>query len=204
MLLGILHYLIERATQATVRLVAQTVEAGVVLSITVEPPEIIQTVKQAEVGDRLLGLEEMAALTGAHISPMHAGQSIVGFDVHLPTAERTLLVVDDNEDVLRLFQSFLSPHGYRVVTAQTAPDALEKASQFRPYAITLDLMMPGQDGWELLQILLNQPDTCHIPIIVCTVLKQKDLALSLGATGFLEKPVTEQALLSAIEALEKT
>ena len=204
MLLGILCYLIERATQATVRLVAQTVEAGVILSITVEPPEATRVVQQAEVGDELAGFEEMAALTGAHISPMHAGQSIVGFDLQLPTAERTVLVVDDNEDVLRLYQSFLSPHGYRVITAQTSSDALEKASQFRPYAITLDLMMPEQDGWELIQILLNQPDTCHIPIIVCTVLKQKELALSLGAIGFLEKPVTEQALLSAIEALEGT
>ena len=143
-------------------------------------------------------------VAGAHVLPVHAGQSIVGFDVQLPTVERTVLVVDDNEDVLELFRSYLIPHRYRVVTARTAQDALDKACQFQPYAITLDLMMPERDGWDLLQILLNQPDTCHIPIIVCSVLKQKELALSLGATAFLEKPITEQALLSALEALEET
>lgn len=203
MLLGILGYLIERAEGATVRLVAQAEEAEVVLSLKVEPPEAVQAAEQAEVEERLSAFEEIATLTGAHILPMYLGQSIVGFDVQLPTAERTVLVVDDNEDVLELFRSYLSPHQYRVITAQTAEDALEKAHQFQPRTITLDLMMSDQDGWDLLQVLLNQPDTCHIPIIVCTVLKQKELALSLGAAAFLEKPITEQVLLSALEALEE-
>ncbi len=146
----------------------------------------------------------MATLSGAHILPVRAGQSIVGFDVQLPAGpERTVLVVDDNEDVLELFRRYLSPHHYHVVTAQTAEDALALARRLQPYAITLDLMLPDQDGWDMLQVLLNQPDTGHIPIIVCTVLKQKELALSLGATAFLEKPVSESALLSALEALEE-
>jgi CheY-like chemotaxis protein len=56
----------------------------------------------------------------------------------------------------------------------------------------------------VLQHLLNQPDTRHIPIIVCSVIKQKDLALMLGATAFLEKPVSEQALLAVLDSLEIT
>ena len=127
------------------------------------------------------------------------------FEIRLPTnAHRTVLVVDDNEDVLELFQRYLSPHQYRVVTAQTAEKALGLAVRLRPDTITLDLMMPEQDGWDLLQALLNRADTCHIPIIVCSVLKQKELALSLGATAFLKKPVTEQELLSTLRALEET
>ena len=62
--------------------------------------------------------------------------------------------------------------------------------------------MPRQDGWDVLQVLLNQPETRHIPILVCSVLRQKELALSMGATAFLEKPVTEQVLLAALAALE--
>jgi CheY-like chemotaxis protein len=65
-------------------------------------------------------------------------------------------------------------------------------------------MIPDRDGWDLLQVLLNQPDTQHIPIIICSVLKQKELALSLGATAFLEKPISEQSLLSVLTALEET
>ena len=114
------------------------------------------------------------------------------------------MVVDDNEDILELFRGYLSPHHYRVVTAQTGQDALSLARRLRPYAITLDLMMPDQDGWDLLQALLNQPDTQHIPIIICSVLTQKELALSLGATAFLEKPISEDTLLLALEALEET
>jgi CheY-like chemotaxis protein len=112
-------------------------------------------------------------------------------------------VVDDNEDVLELFRSYLSPHRYRVVTVRSARQALDLAREVQPYAITLDLMMPGQDGWDVLQTLLSQPDTRHIPVIVCTVLRQKELALSLGAAAFLAKPTTEAALLAALESLEE-
>jgi CheY-like chemotaxis protein len=98
----------------------------------------------------------------------------------------------------------LGLHPYRVVTAQTGHEAIDLARQLHPDVITLDLMMPDQDGWDLLQVLLNQVDTQGIPIIVCSVLRQKDLALSLGATAFLEKPVTQQALLSALKVVEKT
>lgn len=203
-LLGILGYLIECAEQSTLRLAAHFEESAVCLSLTVEPPKAVQPMGQAEFQERLSAFEEMATLSGAHILPVRAGQSIVGFDVQLPAGpERTVLVVDDNEDVLELFRRYLSPHHYHVVTAQTAEDALALARRLQPYAITLDLMLPDQDGWDMLQVLLNQPDTGHIPIIVCTVLKQKELALSLGATAFLEKPVSESALLSALEALEE-
>ena len=112
-----------------------------------------------------------------------------------------MLVVDDNDDVLELFRRYLVPHGYHVLTARSVPEALELAERIHPYAITVDLMLPGQDGWDLLQILLNRSDTRQIPIIVCSVLKQKELALSLGATAFLEKPVTEEMLLSSLSAL---
>jgi CheY-like chemotaxis protein len=151
----------------------------------------------------------MASLSDCHILPVYYHQTedgadqIVGFEVHVPTASRTVLVIDDNQDVLELFRGYLGTQGYRVATAQTAQDALDKARRLQPYAITLDLMMPGQDGWSVLQSLLAHPDTCDIPIIVCSVLKQQELALMLGASGYLEKPITERELLAALETLEK-
>jgi CheY-like chemotaxis protein len=124
-----------------------------------------------------------------------------GFDLVLPVSDRIVLVVDDNEDVLALFQRCLKPYDFRVVTANNADRALDLATRLQPYAMTVDLMMPDGDGWDLIQTLLNQPQTQSIPIIVCSVLNQKELALSLGATAFLDKPVTEQALLAALQAL---
>ena len=63
-------------------------------------------------------------------------------------------------------------------------------------------MMPDQDGWDVLQILSTQPNTSHIPVIVCSVLRQEDLALSLGASAFLLKPITRHDLLSRLEELQ--
>jgi CheY-like chemotaxis protein len=131
-----------------------------------------------------------------------AGQ-IVGFHVHLPIAQPTVLVVDDNEDVLELMGRYLTSLHYRFATASTAEEAFDQARCLQPYAITLDLMMPDRDGWALLQILLNDPETRHIPLIVCSVLRQKGLALSLGATAFLQKPVSQQALLAVLALLQK-
>lgn len=201
LLLGLLDFLIEHAEEATIRLTAQAEESAVCLQVSVFPPQAIRPAPAPHVQQHLAALEEMAQLSGARLTLIHSDQAISGFRVHLPTAERTILVVDDNVDVLDLFRGYLSAHHFRVATAQTVPEALDLASRLQPYAITLDLMMPDQDGWDLLQMLLNRADTRHIPVIVCSVLKQKELALSLGATAFLEKPVTEHALISALDAL---
>lgn len=201
-LLAMLGYLIEQAEGASIELRATLEESALRLTVALDPPP---AGRPADADDqaRLEALEEMAALGNARLVARRSGDTIAGFDLVLATAPRpTILVVDDNEDVLALFHRFLSLHQYSVVTAQTAQEALTLARRLRPYAMTLDLMMPGQDGWDVLQHLLNQPDTRDIPIIVCSILKQKELALSLGATAFLEKPVTEQALLSVLAALE--
>jgi CheY-like chemotaxis protein len=86
-----------------------------------------------------------------------------------------------------------------VLFARDAQQAIAHMQNTRPYAIVLDLMMPQMDGWDLLQRFLTQPDTQTVPIIICSVLKQKDLALSLGATAFIEKPISEMLLLSTLD-----
>ena len=203
-LLGMVGFLVENAHEALIRLSAQAGESAVRLFIRVEPLSAIQIGEQIDVQRRIAALKEMAEATGVSILTVRADDSVVGFDVRLPTAGRVVLVVDDNEDVLELYQRYLLPHHYDVVVARTGEEALKKARQLQPDAITLDLMMPDQDGWDVLQALLHQPDTQHIPIVVCSVLKQqKELALSLGASAFLKKPVNEQALLSALEAVEE-
>ena len=109
--------------------------------------------------------------------------------------------MDDNEDVLELIRRYLGAHGYRVIGAGSAQDALEKALRSRPDAIAVDLMMPKQDGWDLLQSLRNQPALTGVPIIVCSVLNQRELALSLGASAYLQKPITEESLVATLRSL---
>lgn len=117
----------------------------------------------------------------------------------LPTSERkTLLVIDDNADIIALFQRYLGGHDVRVVGAMDGEQALRLAVELQPQAITLDVMMPTQDGWEILHQLKNTPLVCHIPVIVCSVLHEPELAFSMGASDYITKPVQQVDLLEAL------
>jgi CheY-like chemotaxis protein len=129
----------------------------------------------------------------------HNGAGVDGLSLTLPITESyTVLVADDNEDTLALYQRFLSHKQYHVVVTSDATATLSLALKNKPDFIILDLMMPDRDGWDLLQALSNQPETQAIPVIICSVLKQQQLANSLGAAAFLEKPFTEQSLLATL------
>jgi CheY-like chemotaxis protein len=110
-----------------------------------------------------------------------------------------VLVIDDSVDSLRLLQRYVSDTRYYVVGVQDPGQALSLAEKVSPQIIVLDVMMPQVDGWEMLARLRQHPLTQHIPIVVCTILAEEELALSLGADGFLHKPVTRQAYLEALD-----
>jgi len=112
-----------------------------------------------------------------------------------------VLVVEDNEALIHVFQRYLSGHPYTVVGAANGAEALRLARDLRPCAITLDVMIPHQDGWEILQALKNEPATSAIPVIVCSVLDDPELARMLGAAAYLRKPVTQADLLGALARL---
>jgi CheY-like chemotaxis protein len=110
-----------------------------------------------------------------------------------------VLAIDDNAYALQLLQRYASSTRYHLVGARDPEQALSLAQKLNPRAIVLDVMMPGTDGWELLALLRQHPLTCHIPVVVCTILTQEDLAYSLGASDFVRKPVTRQAFLAALD-----
>lgn len=110
----------------------------------------------------------------------------------------TLLVVDDNQGLIDLFTRYLAGHGWQVVGANSCAEARRLLSELRPSAIALDVMMPEEDGWEMLLSLKRSPATRQVPVIVCSVLRQPQLAQSLGAAAYLPKPVTQQALLEVL------
>jgi len=130
----------------------------------------------------------------------HAEEACLRFA--LPTNEpRTLLAIDDNEGLIRLLRRYLAEHNVQVIEATNGSDALRLARELQPDAITLDVMMPSQDGWEVLQHLKSEPSTQHIPIIICSVLDDPELAFSLGATAYLKKPVSQADLVEALGSL---
>lgn len=112
---------------------------------------------------------------------------------------RRVLIVDDNADTSVLFARYVEARGHRVLVARTGEEALQIAKQEQPDAIILDVMLPSSDGYETLQALRSDPAIAQVPVVVCTVLKQRDLALALGATDFLTKPVTQGDLLAALD-----
>ena len=110
-----------------------------------------------------------------------------------------VLVIDDNADTLQLLQRYTSGTRYRLVGTRDPGQALSLAEKLSPQIIVLDLMMPQVDGWKVLGRLRQYPLTAHVPIVVCTILAHKELALSLGASAFIRKPVTRQAFLAALD-----
>jgi CheY-like chemotaxis protein len=111
----------------------------------------------------------------------------------------TVLMIDDNADTRQLFQRYLSGTRYHFIGVGDYQQGLHLAFHKRPTVIVLDVMMPIMDGWTVLGQLRAHPDTASIPVIVCTILAQGELAYALGAAEFIRKPVSRDALLTALD-----
>ena len=108
-----------------------------------------------------------------------------------------VLIVDDESSSRELLASYLEPE-YRVAMAASGAEALKKAQLLRPDAITLDVLMPGSNGFETLASLRKNPKTANIPIIILSIVDQKEVGFALGAADYLIKPVRKPALLETI------
>jgi CheY-like chemotaxis protein len=114
-------------------------------------------------------------------------------------------VVDDNRDTLQLFSRYVAGTRYHAVTSDEPAQILNLAESLAPEIIVLDVMMPDIDGWKILAQLKQHPATADVPVLVCTILPQEEIALDLGASGFLSKPVTRKRFLAALDAqLDRT
>ena len=114
--------------------------------------------------------------------------------------EKRILVVDDEADFAALVQGNLEKEGFKVELAYNGVEGLAKVQANPPDAIVLDVMMPEQDGWDVLQALRRDSRTQAIPVIVCSVIDDPHLALSLGADLLVAKPFTESQLREALRA----
>jgi PAS domain S-box-containing protein len=109
----------------------------------------------------------------------------------------TVLVIDDDPAARDLLSRLLVKEGFQPETASSGQEGLRIARAHRPVAITLDVMMPGMDGWKVLQSLKEDPTTANIPVIMMTMLNDKTMGFALGATEYLTKPI-DRAKLSTV------
>ncbi|MCA9523992.1 MAG: response regulator [Myxococcales bacterium] len=110
----------------------------------------------------------------------------------------TVLVIDDDEMVRDLLMRVLSHEGFRVLTAANADEGVEMARAARPSAITLDVMMPGRDGWSVLTELKADAELADIPVIMLTMVDDKGRGFALGATDYLTKPINRARLVTLL------
>ncbi|UCC14721.1 MAG: PAS domain S-box protein [Gammaproteobacteria bacterium] len=113
-----------------------------------------------------------------------------------------VLVIDDDPTIRELLARNLSRDGYDVMLAETGERGLELARSEEVVAITLDVMMSGMDGWSVLRALKEDEATRAIPVIMVTIVDDKNLGYTLGAAEYLTKPVDRKALIAAIHRLE--
>ncbi len=110
-----------------------------------------------------------------------------------------ILVVDDDATVRNVLQNYLSKLGFQVVMAKDGEEGIRLAKELHPQVITLDVMMPGMDGWMVLSKLKEDPDLAMIPVIVVSFIEDRSIGYSLGAAEYLTKPIDRDKLTKVIQ-----
>lgn len=112
-----------------------------------------------------------------------------------------ILVVEDDDPFFRALASDLKAAGYEVERARHGEEALQKVHQLRPRAITLDLALPGMDGWEVLKALKQEATTAPIPVVIVSLVGNHELGAALGADDYFEKPLERRPFLDRLQRL---
>jgi CheY-like chemotaxis protein len=184
--------------------------------------EASTTKKYGGTGLGLAITKHFAELMGGHVGVESSSGKGTTFSVWLPsvaagaddevmstTMERralqlaaqnaaTVLVIDDEPTARDMIGRMLTKEGYRVVTAANGPDGLKLAHEIKPDAITLDIMMAGVDGWSVLSQLKRDPLVADIPVVVITIIDDRNLSFALGASDYLTKPVDREQLAEVL------
>ncbi|MGB5837531.1 MAG: response regulator [Albidovulum sp.] len=113
----------------------------------------------------------------------------------------SVLVIDDDLTALRDMANLVRAEGYRVLTAENAANGLALAREYRPDAILLDVIMPERDGWSVLRELKEDPDLCSTPVILATVVGDRDMGLAFGAVDHLIKPIDPKLLVERLNRI---
>ena len=157
-------------------------------------------------GDLTVSSELGKGSTFTFSFPVVFGQEVEPEPVSLPeqagdNLAPLVLVIDDNPDAIYLMRETLDMAGYRVAVANNGEEGIRMAEEKQPFAITLDIMMPHKDGWQVLHDLKQNPATRRIPVIMISIVDRKALGYRLGAVDYLIKPFDEDQVLASLARL---
>jgi signal transduction histidine kinase/CheY-like chemotaxis protein/HAMP domain-containing protein len=117
-------------------------------------------------------------------------------------ARNPVLIIDDDQEVRYTIGQYLVSNGYETIFAEDGETAIKLALEKQPFAITLDLLLPNRDGWSILKELKENPKTKDIPVILVSIIGDKNLGFGLGAFEYFVKPISAEKLISAFKKLE--
>jgi CheY-like chemotaxis protein len=139
--------------------------------------------------------------------------STFGFTVPIPGASVTVtpeldddldpavVVIDDDRASLDLMSAYLAGHGVRVVRARDGKEGLDAVRRLQPVVTVLDILLPGIDGWEVLEELRADPENQALPVIIASIVDERSRGLAAGAGDYLVKPVGREELLGALRRM---
>jgi CheY-like chemotaxis protein len=199
LLLNLLGLAIRRAPGRSVTISAGAARWNIKLEMTCQNPTPLAQAALAENESNLEMASQLAGLCRSRLNISEDGK-VFSASLLLPALEQLpVLAIEDNVDALQMLERYTSGTQYRLIGTSEPGQALDLAQKLAPQIIVLDVMMPQMDGWKLLGRLRQHPRTAHIPVIVCTILPQEELALSLGASAYVRKPITRRAFLAALD-----
>jgi len=133
--------------------------------------------------------------------PLVSGEDLAAQSFGANAARALVLVVEDDVHIATVLRTYLESDGYRVEVAEDGQTAIHLAHALRPFAITLDISLPKMDGWSVLNALKRDQATSSIPVVVVSIVDNRDFGLVLGATDYLVKPIDPDRLRVVLEAL---
>jgi CheY-like chemotaxis protein len=144
-------------------------------------------------------IEELVPLAPA---PGDSRGAADGEPVPTDPAAPLVLVVEDDIHIATVLRTYLEDDGYRVAVADDGQAAVQAARRLTPFAITLDISLPKMDGWSVLNVLKREPSTADIPVVIVSIVDNRDFGLVLGATDYLVKPIEPERLRGVLRGLE--
>jgi signal transduction histidine kinase/CheY-like chemotaxis protein len=166
--------------------VESTMGEGSIFTVRL-PARVKRPVKEATIVPTTAA--SLGLTTPAHSTPLDPSAPSRG----------TVLVIDDDPNACELMVRSLSKEGFRVLTATEGVDGLRLAREFHPHVITLDVLMPGMDGWSVLRELKADPKLSNIPVIMITMADDRSTGYALGASDYLTKPIDRERLAASVQ-----